>query len=94
MADDYTMITLTMIILMIFFFVAEVSSITWDQKNGKKKPTVKFAAALSFITLLVTIVRLVIAIQLNKMNASNIILVLAWLFISVLQVVRIKNIGR
>ena len=91
MTDDYTMLTWAMWIFMAFFLVAGISSITWDNKYGNKKTTTKFAAALSLIIFLITIARLIVAIQINKMDGSHIILILVWLIATVMQFLLIRD---
>ena len=91
MEKEYMILTGAMAIFVVFFLIALFSALSWDKKHSQNRSNAKLALVFSFIIVLISIARLVLAIQMDILNASNIIIILLYSVITVKLFLNIRD---
>ena len=91
MEKEYMILTGAMAIFVVFFLIALFSALSWDKKYSQNRSNAKLALVFSFIIVLISIARLVLAIQMDILNASNIIIILLYSVITVKLFLNIRD---
>ena len=84
-------LTGAMLIFVVFFLVTLFSALSWDKKYSKNKSTFKLALVFAIGVVLISIVRLVVAIQIDKFSDSHITIILIWSVVTVMLFLRIRD---